>query len=268
MEPSGTVARSLRCADLPGSAVILAQANKRFLLFGELHGTAEIPALFADFVCLAAKRGPVVVGLELPAGEQSSLDRFMASDGSAEARAELLAGEHWTSGTDGRASEAMLVLVDRLREYRAAGLPVSIVAFVPRLAGQNRRTSQTPYEKAMAQHWLASLAGKPNARFVALVGNIHNLREPRWGFEPAAMHMPSAEILTVGNAPSGGRAWLCVQESCGPHSAGPTVTPLPRGFSVQPEDSRKSMSYDLWYSAGRPFTASPPAVGRNSDRSR
>lgn len=260
---STTAAR--RCADLPGAAVVLADARKRYFLFGELHGTTETPALFGDFVCAAARTGPVVVGLELQKDEQPSLDRYLISDGSREAREEILRARHWASNKDGRGSVAMFALVERLRVLRASGLPIEVVAFVPRVTD---RSSQTPYEKAMAQQWLNSLVGKPKARFVGLVGNIHTLRAPRSSFEPAAMHMPQDAILTVGPAPMGGEAWVCQQDGCGPRSAGAARVKLSRGMMMPSADSEGPLRYDRWYSVGAPMTASPPVSGSRQGQER
>jgi hypothetical protein len=130
--------------------------DKRAFIFGEIHGTAEAPALFADFVCAAAQQGPVLVGLELAEEEQPALDVFLASDGSPQARAALLARPHWQS-QDGRASRAKLALVERLHALRAAGLPVGALAFVRRTV---RTSIQTPYEQAMARRPLHCLTAR------------------------------------------------------------------------------------------------------------
>lgn len=244
-----------RCDELPGAAAVLADPKTRYFLFGELHGTIETPALFGDFVCTAARVGPLVVGLELQADQQPSLDRYLTSDGSPDARAAILGATHWATNTDGRGSVAMFALLERLRVLRASGLPIEVVAFVPRVTD---RSSQTPYEKAMARQWLNSLAGRPQARFAGLVGNIHNLRAPRSTFEPAAMHMPQDAILTFGPAPMGGTAWMCLREGCGPHSAGPAVVNLPRGLTIPPAGGQRGPSYDRWYSVGTPVTAAGP----------
>ena len=55
----------------------------RILMLGELHGTEESPAFILDVACnAAAKKLPVVVGLELRSDLQGSVDTFLASKGS------------------------------------------------------------------------------------------------------------------------------------------------------------------------------------------
>lgn len=251
---SHAIARAVPCADLPGAHAVLSRTDKRFLIFGELHGTAEAPALFGDLVCAAVRTGEVVVGLELQQDQQPSLDRYLASDGSHDAREDILRATHWAN-RDGRASAAMFALVERLRVLRASGLPLSVVAFVPFVTD---RSSQTPYEKAMAQRWLSGMTGKPKARFIALVGNVHSMRRARSTFEPAAMHMPPGSLVTFGPAPAGGQAWNCQQDGCGPHSAGSAIVSLPRGISAPPLAVRPAIDEDYWYATGGPFTASAP----------
>lgn len=251
--------RNSRCAELPGAAAVLVRTDKRFLIFGELHGTAETPALFADFVCMAASAQPIVVGLELATDQQPSLDRYLASDGSPAAQIELQAAAHWAGGRDGRASVAMFALVERLRALRASGLPLRLVAFVP--TDVTDLSSQTPYEKAMAGNWRKALGGSTQARFIALVGNIHSMRRPFDDFEPAAMHMPPRSLLTFGFAPVGGKAWNCQQGGCGPYSSGLAIVSLPRGLSVPLVWDRKAVDNDYWYAPGKPFTPSEPIGG-------
>ena len=256
--PSGRGPARASCPALPGAQALLARRGQRFIIFGEMHGTAEAPALFGDFVCLAAARGPVVVGLEMEQDQQESLDTYLASDGAAPARAALLANRHWMRGRDGRASVAMLALVERVRQLRSAGRDIRLLAFLRRVAD---RSSQTPHERAMAAAWRESLEGRRGARLVALVGNVHARREPAYGFEPAAMHMPAGETLTIGFAPLGGTAWNCQRNGCGPHRMAPETPIIARGIAAPPGTVPATPGYDRWISAGAPFTASPPVAG-------
>lgn len=242
------------CPALPGVDEILAMRDKRTILFGEMHGTAETPALFGDFVCHAGRQGPVAVGLEIPRQEQPALDRYMASRGTAADRAALTGTRHW-QGQDGRASEAMLALVERLRAMRAAGVPVRVHAFVD--PGPPADT-QTPNEQRMAAQWRAALASVPRGRLVALVGNIHARRTRFRDFDPAAMHVPQAELFTIDAAPIGGTAWNCREAGCGAHPLFRALAPLPRGLHPLPDAVPAEWRYDRWLSPGAPFTASPP----------
>ena len=243
----------LPCPALAGTDEILAMPGKRYIIFGEMHGTAETPALFGDFVCHAGRQGPVVVGLEIPVQEQPALDRYLASRGTAADRSALTGTIHW-EGQDGRASEAMFALVERLRAMRSAGLPIRVHAFVD--PGPPAPT-QTPYEQRMARQWRAGLDAVAGARLVALVGNIHARRVRFRDFDPAAMHLPRAELFTIDTAPIGGSAWNC-RETCGPHPVSRALAPPPRGLHPVPDAVPEEWRFDRWLSPGGPFTASAP----------
>ena len=96
------------CPEVPGSAVLFEQPAIRVVWVGEVHGTSEMPALFADLVCAAATTGRhVVVALERSQDEQPLWNSFLASDGGPTARAALLKGSLWTSTIqDGRSGKA------------------------------------------------------------------------------------------------------------------------------------------------------------------
>lgn len=264
--PPARPAASPACAAVPGAAPLLAMAERRYFIFGELHGTAEIPALFGDFVCQAAADGPVTVGLEMVAQSQAALDAWLASDGGPDARAALLSDRFWRFG-DGRASAAMLGLLERLRSMKAAGAPIRLLAFVPVVA---RTATQTPYERAMAANWSNALADAPAGRLLVLVGNIHSRVAPYRDFEPAAMHLPRAQTLTFAPLPVGGSAHNCQPDGCGPHPAGPVPSPMPaRGLIATPAEAQAAMPYDYLYAPGTAFSPSPPAVrGPRPERSR
>lgn len=214
------------CTPIVGSALVLAHEDKRFIIVGERHGTSEIPALFSDLICAALSRGPVVVGLEIQADQQESLDRYMASEGDEAARLALLSNKHWRS-TDGRASEAMFQLIDNVRRLGKAGKPVSLRALMPMGDSPEAR------EGAMGDAWKSSLAGRPDSLLLMLVGSIHAEREPMGNFTPAAHALPSAQTLTLGYFTSG-----------------------KRGIFVDAPAAWRWPHVDLYYSVGTPLSSS------------
>ena len=151
------------CPPVAGQELLWASPSTRYVVFGELHGTAQLPALFADVVCGASRNGAVVVGLEYDRPYQPALDAYLASDGGPGAREALMIGMEWPSSgfTDGRTSEAMLALIERLRLLKAAGADLSVVAFRPPFdPSAHAAEGQTAGERAMAQSWRAiAMAG-------------------------------------------------------------------------------------------------------------
>ena len=85
------------------------------LLFGEMHGSKEAPALIHGLACSVSEKQAVAVGLEMPSQDQARLDAFMASDGKADDVDTLLATDFWQQGRDGRSSAAMFQLIEDLR---------------------------------------------------------------------------------------------------------------------------------------------------------
>ena len=107
------------CTAIPGWEQILADEAVRFVILGEMHGSNELPAVFADAVCLTARDRPVVVALEQTSADQPAIDAFMASDGGAEARRTFLGAQMWNAPMkDGRSSEAYFRLFETLRQMR------------------------------------------------------------------------------------------------------------------------------------------------------
>lgn len=245
------------CPSLPGVQLLWANPQTRFVIFGEYHGTAEIPALFADVVCHASGSRPVIVALEMQANTQPAFDAFMASDGSAPARSAFLASRAWPNSPDGRSSEAILAMIERVRALKAAGRPVRLVGFLPQ--GRPPAFNQNYHELGMAAALAEAAFADPTALVVTLVGNVHSSKTPL-EFEttlvPAAMHLPDAHTIALTYAPAGGRAWNCRQSGCGDNPFNGSDT-SPRGVKLYGE-TRKG--YDGAYSPGRPYTASPPAT--------
>lgn len=239
----------------------------RWVIAGETHGTTEMPAIFANMVCLAAATGrPVYVALEYPAKEQELIDAWLASDGGATARAALFMGFLWQlKGQDGRASEAFLELFDQLRVMKQAGRIRGVTAFVPDLPmpvllqAQKEGRINTVINAGMADD-LKAIAAPPGALILTLVGALHAAKtEMTVGsstFMPAAARLPRDRTISIRIAGNGGEAWNC-QGICGPQSNGP-VRNVARGL-VYPAKSATGERYDVTLELGALTTASPPA---------
>lgn len=210
---------ALSCPDVPGLAPLLKPGH--VVLLGEMHGTNESPAFLLDAVCAALRDGlGVTVGLEMPRSESARVDAFLTSPGGTEAEQRLLQGPIWQSSyQDGRASRAMLDLIERLRAYRAAGLPVRVVLIDDPSAPQGR-------DRAMSERIQDALAAAPDNLFLNITGNVHNrlTRGTRWNadYEPMGyllrQSMDASRIISLNVAHGGGEAWVCfgnTPSSCG-----------------------------------------------------
>jgi len=248
------------CAPIAGWEEVLADDAVRFVILGEVHGSNEMAAIFADAVCLTAQARPVVVALEQGEVDQPAIDAFMASDGDAEAKRAFLGARMWNGPMkDGRSSEAYFRLFETLRQMRHAGRIASVVAFEP----WRFETQPTPdeYEKAMAD--LVQAAGQSGATVLALVGNIHAMRtEVQWqgGYMPMAGHLPPAATVTLNLVADGGESWNCQggPDSCRANASPGPPQPHQRGVELS-ADNGEPFSGVLYL--GSSTTASPPQLG-------
>jgi hypothetical protein len=243
------------CAAPSGTDAVL-DADKRFLVVGEMHGTTETPAAFAAMVCEAAARGPVSVALELPQSMQTQLDAMLAAESDASAEA-ALAGSWFLdpSVRDGRTSQAMLALMLSLRGLREEGRDIAVVAFQPVSAAAGR-LPQAYYELSMGHLLGRAAVDRPQARVLVLVGNIHAGKtvNPRIGL-PAVAHLPTGETLSLYVAQQGGEAWNCMAE-CKANPMYEGSSPDARGVVMGPVSNG---AYDGMLALG-PSTASPPVT--------
>jgi hypothetical protein len=248
------------CAPIPGWDQVLADPKLHWIVIGELHGTAETPAIFADAVCLtAAKRGPVVVALEMPTRDQAAIDAFIASDGGPVARSEFFKALIWHMGNDGRSSQAVFAMFERLRQMHLGGRVSRVVAFQDVDTRDPPSVGQGPYEERLAK--IVSAAGAQGATVVALVGSLHARKtEANFGkpFMPMATHLPADQTLTLYADGNGGSAWFCngpKPTDCGPHEVGAAGELGQRGAVLRPV---MEGAYDGLLDLGVPTTASPP----------
>lgn len=246
------------CAPPPG-AEALWTPQARYVIVGERHGTVETPAVFAELVCEAVSRGPVIVALEFPDVMQPDFDAFLAAPDDSSAAATLHDTPFWTRDPDrqdGRSSRAMLEMLQSIRRLKADGRDVTIHAFV----SSRRRPpgfDQNYHELDMAAGLARAAIERPGARVLVLVGGFHarkNRFEPG-DFLPAAAHLPPAETLALEVPQQGGQSWNCSVERCGPHDITPLHDPARRGVTLQPTEDG---GWDGVLAIG-PVTASPPA---------
>lgn len=205
---SGAARATEPASDPLGVLTGRAQAH-RVMLVGELHGTWEVPGIVAGLATnLSADERPLIVGLEIWRSEQAALDRYLASAGTAEDREALLAGPFWAT-RDGRSSEAMVDLIERLRVL-ALKAPVQLVAFD--VAGDADLTG-AGRDRSMGELLLARLESMPEARLLVLAGNFHTRIQSGAPWDPAHDFMGhflrdqdayAVEVMGVK-----GSTWMC-----------------------------------------------------------
>lgn len=201
------------CSPVPGWEQVIQDGV--VLALGEIHGTAESPTEVGDLTCLALKRGlETTVALEWPRSDQAAVDRYLSGEGSSEERASLLELDFWSRDyQDGRSSQAMFNLLERLRGFKADGLPVKVVLLDDPTVPSNR-------DRAMADRLLAAAAGKKGL-VVSLTGNLHNrlTQGSPWNADYVPMgHLVKKELkgrklISLDLTHDGGSAWICTGSS-------------------------------------------------------
>ena len=256
----GTIAAAAALAmspcDAPAGTSILLDADRRIIVIGELHGTVEVPAAFAEIVCEAAQRGPVTVALEMPQAMQPQMDAFLAAPDEA-AALQALEGTQFLNPrmADGRSSLAMLAMLNRIRAVRAEGLDVTVHLFQPS-ARRPAGFEQSWYELDMAKALAEGIYARPESRVLVLVGNTHarktGIAEISEVGLPAVAHLPTTEVLTLDVAQQGGAAWNCGPD-CRANPILSTYDASARGVILEADDE----AFDGLLAVG-PTTASPP----------
>lgn len=157
-----------------------AAGPRRLVVLGEMHGTREVPLLVAALVESYAADGPVRIALELPHAQQAALGAWVGGSARETAVASITAADPgWSrdaGGNDGRRNLELLDLLDRLRELRAAGRDVDVLAFD--VAGE--QGSAAARDRMMAARLRDAYAKRVDARWIVVTGNVHAMK-----FKPA-----------------------------------------------------------------------------------
>ena len=236
--------------------------GQRIVMLGEIHGTAEGPAIAGELAArwASGKPGrPVLLGLEATSADQARTDRYLASKGAAADGADLLAGRHWREPMhDGRDSEAMAALIERIRALRAAGADVSVAMFDASGDGERDARMAASLRRAIAAH--------PRARVLVLTGNVHamtgapmamfNDGKPYTPPVTMARHLADLHPVSIVLRAMGGAAWTCHGRDCSAHP----VPQAPRPIAAPTIEREEPGAPWDWLVVLPRFTASVPAV--------
>lgn len=190
-----------------------AELSTRLMLFGEIHGTREAPRYVGDVACAALRHNEyrqVIVALEYPQAEESSLLAFFHSDGLPRDRVELIATSFWQREVqDGRSSNAMFGLIDRLRRMHQTDRRLKLAAIDPLTTNTEGRSR----DELMALRLVEVATRAPGTLTVALVGNVHAKRTRGLHSDPGYKTMASEIAMpfrTYAFVAHGGSYWACV----------------------------------------------------------
>lgn len=256
---TGAPAMAQECPTIGGIDAVVRPGA--VLALGQLYGTAESPAFVLDAACHAAAAGiPVVVGLELPAGERGRIDVFLDSTGAPEDREALISGPPWQSDPqDGRTSFAMLELIDGLRRLRADGKAIRVVPF-----GTEGADDDPAHEDGMRQALAATAEATPDSMVIVLIGKkrggFPQGREGNGDDRPVAS-LPTwlleGDVIALDVAHGPGSAWDC-SSGCGPVEV--LGTEGDWRWTIRIDETPTPDGHHGRYFVGD-VTASPPARG-------
>ncbi len=221
-------------------------------MLGEMHGTEEAPAFVNDIACNAlASNLKVTVALELPNREDDYLREYLKSGGDLKAKVDFLTAPFWAQDyQDGRASTAMLQLIDDIRLLQKAGYDVDILFMDDPWAGLAR-------DEIMATRLLKKILSNPDRLFISLTGNLHNrLEGARMGWF-IKEEISTERIFSLNQRYQSGTAWVCMGNGgCGVHE----LTGDGSGdVAVVLEEDYRAGAYSGYYET-KAIRAAPPAI--------
>lgn len=197
--------------------------NYRVLILGELHGTAESPAVVQSFICEYTKTKATVLVLEAPkaAIDAVFMDPTSADSSKADFDKRIAASNaaFWNRPPryqDGKASEAWAALLQFVVELNSKGTRkhVSVLGVDPNAAATRI--------ELMDKSILELSQTYPDRQVIVLLGNFHARRIRASIHVAADAAILRRNILVLNMAHAGGTAWLCEQDGCAEKSVGPS----------------------------------------------
>lgn len=261
---------------LAQTQIDVAKIKSQIILVGEWHGTTEIPEFVSALSCSLLRSGKaVILAVERVGEEQEGLSRYLESQGTDADRIALLQGERWTSKwQDGRASQAMLALIEDVRRWHKSGQRVGLLAIqrnesmnvtgkaedIPPLSPEDSMAYNRINDRAMADNLLAASILYRDYSIVALTGMAHTSTLRGNGRDTE--YLPMGNILSslaptfiIGVTSSGGTGWFS-------GSAGYKLQPV-RAGNLFKDGSRIDAIVHLPVLTGSPSAIAQPAIAAN-----
>jgi len=262
--PDQPAVAALDCPHYDGVEAVAALAADHVIIFGEaIHGTNESPDAFYALACHLAERGQAIrLGLEATHTQSAGLETFLSHPD--DTGALLNGGNNAWFSHDGRSSEAMLLLLQKLAALRAKGVDVSVFAFdsdqQETMFAANVNIAR---DAAMARHVNEAVEGFEGA-VLLLTGGFHARKEAfsieGTDFVPMATGITVRPVLSLEMLHAGGSAWMIGEVDGEPFRGTlalqnrlPSDAPE-KAFLLEPERP----NYDGAYYTG-PITVSLPA---------
>ena len=183
---------------------VLSTMPERFLILGEVHGTAECPRLALGLArSLRVQGRKAVLAIEWPADLQDDI---------AGGKWEELKSHGLFKAGDGRTSQAM---VEVIRQAQGEGIPVLCFDQIQPGAKEREESCARAVRQISKEH--------PEATVVVLTGNRHSrIQGPPEDVPSTAMLLRAqgAEVLSIRLTAQRGEAWVLSAKGRGPQPVG------------------------------------------------
>ncbi|MEC7289312.1 MAG: DUF6624 domain-containing protein [Pseudomonadota bacterium] len=268
-QPADDTSGNRNCSIYDGTEAVVERALTHVIVLGEMHGTNESVDAFEHLICVMLDRGmPVRVGLEATWSQGASLDSQLRLPLDMDAVREA-APDMWSTH-DGRSTEAILELLNKIAAWKSNGHAVLVFAFDAEtrdwVTAENRSVAR---DAAMAIQVDKNLADFDGA-VVLLTGDFHARKHAfdQFGqhFVPMASKIKERPVFSLRMRYGPGEAWVnvsvehedgTVEESIGPFQMSGNVgdNSASRVFEITETEHDY---FDGYYFTG-PITASAPA---------
>lgn len=278
------------CVPLPGWDALLSKEEEpaKYVVFGEVHGTQEVPAAVGQYVCAAGSvKSPLLLAVEFPNVFNAQLQTAWASSDNFK---KILLGalpSAYPLGVDGAISEAVIEMLSYVRDLRKLGIDIDVVGFAgPKGSEQTEKFQALPmqeqFEAFQAENIREGASKRAYGQVVVLVGNLHARKNVSVGpsYETMAMKLaPPKQVISLDVRYSGGTAYNCQLPRnqtpsagpidlsamvCGPKSIGTraTATTIPQ---IKLEFSEGA--FDGYFHVGTVSASTPPVRDGKGARS-
>jgi len=252
--------RRIECEAVEGSLLIDAWTGVVFV--GEHHGTQEIPRQFGNLVCSQLQhRQRIHVALEWPASWTNALRSYVRAPNKTMAQAILLEETDWLERQkkfpDGLTSEAMVSLLDSLRQWSRSGAEIELSSFDTRQWESPTHESDVGMAASLTRHIEEASADLT----LVLTGEYHARLSPGTGrvthpmAQLVAQARPQWSVHSIQALAGAGDMWGCSAKGCGVLPYRTNTPEMPE--RLQSTNGTDPLGYSAWLRVG-PATASPP----------
>jgi hypothetical protein len=192
-------------------------SERSMLLIGETHGTDETLDLVTALIEQQPRASKLAIGLEFPTTEDVRLRQFLKSPPTKEVTDTLLASDFW-SFKDGRASQALLRFLIKIKEMKKEGRDIEVFGIEDVLS--ERRSPNPVANKELGMAAILKKRAELGQKLIAVGGNFHIRVDASASADSTTVPNQLRSYAPYVLLPNSdyGAAWTCLEMSdCGIH---------------------------------------------------